>query len=77
MAEYKWVGDHPQDLASGQVLAPGETAELSDEDVRLPHNESLIADGGLIPLDKEAEHEATLAERRAARRNKEEEGGSD
>lgn len=72
--EYKWVGTHPQDLASGQVLAPGETAELSDEDVRHSHNESLIADGGLIPLDDQAEHEAKLAERRQARA-REKEGG--
>lgn len=49
--DYKWVGNHPQDLASGQVLAPGETAELSDDDVRLPHNASLIDEGGLIPVE--------------------------
>lgn len=72
--EYKWVGNHPQDLASGQELAPGETAELSDDDVRNPHNESLITDGNLIPLDKEAEHETELAERRVARREKKEGG---
>ena len=48
--EYKWVGNHPQDLASGRVLAPGETAELSDEDAALPHNKSLIEDGQLIAL---------------------------
>ena len=71
--EYKWVGDHPQDLASGQVLAPGETAELSDDDVRDPHNESLVAEGGLIPLDDEAVHEAKLAERRVSSRAKKDE----
>lgn len=48
--EYKWVGDHPQDLASGLMLAPGETAELSDDDVRDPHNVTLIDDGVLIPV---------------------------
>lgn len=48
--EYKWVGNHPQDLASGLVLAPGETAELSDDDVRDAHNDALIKDGNLIPV---------------------------
>lgn len=72
--EYKWVGSHPQDLASGQMLAPGETAELSDEEVRDPHNETLIADGGLIPVDDKAQHEAKLAQRRAARREHQEGG---
>lgn len=48
--EHKWVGNHPQDLASGQMLAPGETAELSDDEMRDPHNAALIAEGGLIPL---------------------------
>lgn len=72
--EYKWIGNHPQDLASGQMLAPGEVAELSEDDVRDTHNESLIAEGGLIPLDQEADHEATLAERRVARREKKEGG---
>lgn len=47
--EYKNVGNHAHDLASGLVLAPGETAELSDEDVKDPHNTSLIEDGVLIP----------------------------
>ena len=28
---YKWVGVHPQDLANGRMLAPGETAELSED----------------------------------------------
>lgn len=48
--EYKWVGDHPQDLASGLVLAPGETVELSDDDVHDPHNDGLIQNGGLIKV---------------------------
>jgi hypothetical protein len=50
--EYKWVGDHPQDLASGQVLAPGETATLTKEDVEDYFNASLISDGGLILLEE-------------------------
>lgn len=48
--EYKNVGNHAFDLASGRVLAPGETDELSDEDVKDPHNASLIDDGNLIPV---------------------------
>lgn len=53
MDEYKNVGNHAHDLASGLVLAPGETAELSDEDVKDPHNASLIEDGVLIPTGSE------------------------
>lgn len=68
--EYKWVGNHPQDLADGRMLAPGDTVKLSEEDVRLPHNESILADGLLIPTDEKsaAKHEAQLADRRVTRR---------
>lgn len=77
--EYKWVGTHPQDLADGRMLAPGETVVLSEEDVRDPHNESLLADGALIPTDEknEAEHQARLAERRVTRREGKEPEGTD
>jgi hypothetical protein len=50
MDELKWVGSHPQDLASGQMLAPGETCELSAAEQREPHNAALIDGGGLIPV---------------------------
>lgn len=76
LVEYKNVGQHAEDLASGQTLAPGETVELDDEAIRLPHNEDLIARGTLMALDKEAAHEAKLASRRVTRREQGE-GGED
>lgn len=52
--EYKWVGNHSQDLASGRMLEPGETVELSEEEAAIPHNKSLIDEGGMILLDEKA-----------------------
>ena len=66
--EYKWVGTHAQDTLDGRMLAPGETVELSEEDLRESHYEQLIADDLLIPLGGDAEHEAQLASRRVSRR---------
>jgi hypothetical protein len=76
--EYRFVGNHAQDLADGRMLAPGESVVLSEEDVRDPHNEALLADEVLIPVDEKqaAEHEARLAERRVARREKQERKGT-
>lgn len=53
--EYKNVGNHDFDLASGRVLAPGETEELSDDDVKDPHNASMIDDGVLIAIGEQGE----------------------
>jgi hypothetical protein len=44
MTEFVNVSTHPQSLVSGRVLAPGESAEVSDD----PHDRALIADGALI-----------------------------
>jgi len=52
--EYKWVGNHPQDLASGRVLAPGETCELSPAEAEDPHNAALIDSGALIGVHRRA-----------------------
>lgn len=51
METFRWVGSsHPQSLASGRMLAPGETVELSAEEARDPQNAVLIEEGGLIPV---------------------------
>lgn len=50
--EYKWVGNHPQDLASGRVLAPGEKCELTPKEQEDPHNAALIESGGLITVHR-------------------------
>jgi pyruvate/2-oxoglutarate dehydrogenase complex dihydrolipoamide acyltransferase (E2) component len=57
--EYKWVGNHPQDLADGRWLAPGDTTELSDEDLSDPHNDALLKLGALIPTGEDSVPDAT------------------
>lgn len=65
--EYKNVGAHAEDLEGGRVVGVGEMVELTKEQLRDPHNERLVAEGILIPTTNEAEHEATLADRRTQR----------
>lgn len=57
--EYKWVGLHPQDLASGRMLAPGERVKLTDEEATDPHNAALIEDGTLLSVEEVEHPEAT------------------
>lgn len=52
MTEHKLVGNHPEDLADGRVLGPGEVAELSKEDLKDPHNQRLIEEELLIPTEE-------------------------
>lgn len=59
--EYKLGGLHPQDLASGRLLEPGETVELTDEEARDPHNKALIDSGVLFDLGEFSEPAATDA----------------
>ena len=51
--KFKLVGDHPEDLADGRVLAPGEEADIKKEDLEDPHNQRLIEEGILIELSDE------------------------
>jgi hypothetical protein len=51
--KYKLVGDHPEDLADGRVLGPGEEADLDKEAVGDPHNQRLIEEGLLIESEEE------------------------
>lgn len=60
---------HPFDLADGRVVDNGDTVELSDEEVGLDHNQSLIQAGLLIrvePDKEEAGPEPTEAARQRA-----------
>lgn len=66
--QYRFVGSHADMLASGRPVEPGEFVDLTDDEVRETHNEMLIADSNLIGVEKESEHQATLAERRVERR---------
>jgi hypothetical protein len=65
--EYKNVGNHAEDLADGRMIAPGETVELDEDQVREDHNEDLLARGALIGIDEKGEHEAKLASNRVKR----------
>lgn len=52
--QYKYVGTHPQDLADGRMLAPGELADLDDEALQDPHNAALVEEGKLIEADEKS-----------------------
>lgn len=62
--KFRFIGDHPEDLASGQVLAPGQHVTLSKDEVADDHNARLIADGKLIGV---GEKSAKTAEKTAAK----------
>lgn len=66
--EFRFVGHHSEEDASGRTLEPGEFYKMTDDEIREPHNEQLILDGKLIPTDNKSEHEVDLAERREKRR---------
>lgn len=71
--EYKLGGGHPQDLASGRMVEPGETVDLTEEEIEDPHNKALIESGLLTSIkDLEAmadeEPSATEAASQAAHR---------
>lgn len=51
MSAHRCTSTHPIDLASGRVLAPGESADLDPHD---PHHAALIADGSLMALAERA-----------------------
>lgn len=52
--EYKLVGlNHPQDLANGRMLAPGEVVKLSAVEEKEPHNAALIEEGILVEVPPE------------------------
>jgi len=44
--EYRVVSDHPEDLADGRQVGPGEFVKNVDPDE--PHNRRLIDDGRII-----------------------------
>lgn len=66
--QYRFVGEHADNLASGRPIEPGEFVDLTDDDVRDPFNEAMIADGLLIGTGPSATHQVKLAESRIARR---------
>jgi hypothetical protein len=49
--EYKWIGNHPQDFG-GQMVGPGDTVTLSEEQVKDLYIKDL-ADQNLLLSTKE------------------------
>jgi hypothetical protein len=70
VGKYRYIGTRADQLANGRPVGPGDFVELTDEDLREPHNEMLAADGKLIGVEDDTEHQQTLAERRVSRRAK-------
>ena len=73
MAKYKFVGEHPEDLASGQLLEPGESVNLTNEEADDPHNQALMADGKLIGTGDASDKRVESAKEKAARDARKEE----
>ena len=48
--DYKNMSRHVQDLAQGQMLAPGEIVTLEEAQADVPHNALLISEGVLVSL---------------------------
>lgn len=55
MADYLVSSTHPEDLASGRVVEPGEIVEV---DVKDSHNRRLVDDGRLILIPAKRKRKA-------------------
>jgi len=53
MTRYRFIGSHPESLASGRPIEPGEFVDLEDDDLEDPHNKMLLDDGHLITVEEE------------------------
>lgn len=68
--EYRNVSDHPEELAGGRTLEPGEFVDLSDEEAKDPYNAALISDGTLVSTASVEGVEATDAAISLAKKQK-------
>lgn len=66
--EYKWVGNHLQDLTGGRMMEPGEVVELTDEEISDPFNAALIAGGQMLLLPDQDTEKVSTRHRAAAHR---------
>lgn len=66
--KFRCISNHVEDLADGSVVAPGEFVHLSEEDLKDPHNERLVAEGVLVGTGDKSEQVADKTEARVARR---------
>lgn len=55
MTEFRFVGGHTADLASGRVVAPGETVKLTEDELKEPHNQRLVDEGLLLKAERPAD----------------------
>lgn len=62
--QYRFIGDHAEVLANGRPVEPGGFVDLTEDEVRDLHYETLIHDGVLIGIDEASEHQVSLAKRR-------------
>lgn len=53
MPEYRNVSTVPVPLASGQIIAIGDTC---DPDLNEPHDKNLVKDGALLPVETETDY---------------------
>lgn len=73
--EFRYIGDHAQDLADGRVLGQNATVKLTEEHFEDDHNKRLLREGLLIGIDEssnEIAEKARTAERRADRKEERE-----
>lgn len=69
-SKFRHAGAHPEDLADGRMVAPGEAVFLTDEEAAEPFNQAKIADGVFIPTGEKSEELTEKAERAQSRREK-------
>jgi hypothetical protein len=65
---YRYIGDHAEVAPGGRPLGIGDFIELTDDEVRDPFFEDLLASERMIGVEEDAEHQASLAERRVSSR---------
>jgi hypothetical protein len=51
--KYLFTGEHPDVLASGRPVAPGDHVPASSVDPKHPHDQHLLAEGALTETQKE------------------------
>lgn len=61
-AQYLVAGSHPDTLASGRPIAPGDTVPAEAVDLKDPHDQALLDSGVLIDVDADREQAASAAE---------------
>jgi len=53
--QFKFIGQHLDDLADGRIIEPGQVVHLGPDEVNHQHNAQRISEGILIEVEKERE----------------------